>query len=106
MIPATANDLENILLDFNNFVKLGNGAMKAAWLAASGRGFADIIVSNKNHTLLMRDTDKKFIVFTYIIETNQPEAVESKSIVKFHIDESCFKGGDNEKEKAAKVPDV
>lgn len=90
MIPATEKDIENVVLDFNNFIKLGNGEMKSAWLAASGRGFNEIVKSNKNDILLMRDTDKKFIVFSYSIETKQPENIERKSIVKFHVDESIL----------------
>jgi hypothetical protein len=96
MTPATEKDLENILLDFERFKKLGNGEMKAAWLAASGRGFSEIVKSNKNDILLIRDTDKKFIVFSYMPQIQQvPEAIERKNVVKFHVDESVLKGGDN-----------
>lgn len=90
MIPATETDLKNILLDFEAFKKLGNGEMKSAWLAASGRGFSEIVKSNKNDILLVRDTDKKFIVFSYMTEKPKPQETEIKSSVKFHVDESVL----------------
>ena len=93
MIPATQTDLENITIDYQEFLKLGNSEMKAAWLAVSGRGFTEIIKSNKNHTLLLRESDNKFIVYTYLIEDLKPQEVVRKMVSSFHIDESALKGG-------------
>jgi hypothetical protein len=92
MIPANEKDLENLMEDYTKFRNLGNGEMKAAYLAASGRGFTEIVKSNKTDILLMRETDKKFIVFSYSIEKTQPENIERKSIVKFHNDANRFVG--------------
>jgi hypothetical protein len=91
MIPANEKDLENLMEDYTKFRNLGNGEMKAAWLAASGRGFSDIVESNKNDILLIRETDKKFIVFSYATETQKPQQVENKNSVKFHVDRSVLK---------------
>lgn len=99
MIPATEKDLENILLDFERFKRLGNGEMKSAWLAASGRGFNDIVESNGNDICLIRDTDKKFIVFSYMTELQKPQQVEKKNSVKFHIDRSVLKCGEIKPDK-------
>jgi hypothetical protein len=90
MIPATERDLENIMEDYTKFCNLGNGEMKAAYLAASGRGFIEIVKSNKNDILLMRESDKKFIVFSYMTETQEPQTIERKSVIKFHIDKSII----------------
>jgi hypothetical protein len=69
--------------------------MKSAWLAASGRGFNEIAKSHKNDILLVRDTDKKFIIYSYIgvPELERPPE-KNNGTIKFHIDESVFKGGD------------
>jgi hypothetical protein len=91
MIPATEKDLENLMEDYTKFRNLGNGEMKAAYLAASGRGFIEIVKSNKNDILLIRESDKKFIVFSYISEIKEPQEIERKSVIKFHIDESVLK---------------
>ena len=99
MIPATEKDLENVVLDFERFKKLGNGEMKSAWLAASGRGFSEIVESNGNDILLIRDTDNKFIVFSYTTEKEKPQQVEKKDAVKFHVDRLVLKCGEVKPDK-------
>lgn len=93
MIPATEKDLENILLDFEHFKRLGNGEMKAAYLAASGRGFTEIVDSNHDNIKLLRMTDEKFIVFSYSLKGDEKPVVQAAlgRVVKFHIDESVLK---------------
>jgi hypothetical protein len=94
MIPATEKDLENIMLDFEHFKKLGNGIMKSAWLAASGRGFNEIVKSNKNDILLVRESDQKFIVYSYVDVRKMVKPPDDLiHVIKFHIDESVLKGG-------------
>jgi hypothetical protein len=92
MMPATQTDLDNITKDYQEFLKLGNSEMKAAWLAVSGRGFTEIIKSNKNHTQLLRESDNKFIIYTYETEDLKPQEVVRKTISSWHIDESVLKG--------------
>lgn len=92
MKQATEQELMEIRNDFLKFLELNNGELKAAYLAASGRGFTELIKSNRDAVLLKRDTDGKYIVCSYPdkpeIEKVTPKKPER--IIRFHTDTTIF----------------
>ena len=91
MTPATEQELVEIRRDFEQFQKLGNGILKSAYLATSGRGFTEIkaIGLYDKSMLLCRESDNSFICY-YQELINVPEKYEI--VVSFNTDISSLSG--------------
>lgn len=93
MKPASDEELGDLMEDFFKFCGLGNTELKAAYLAASGRGFVNIIHSTKDAVQLQRETDGKYIICHYPFKLEEIPVVEirGKRNICFHTDTKIFK---------------
>jgi len=92
MKPADENELVELRTDFLRFLQLNNTELKSAYLAASGRGFVNLMKSNRDAVLLERDRDHNYIVCSYPVKP-EIEKVTEKSlerIIRFHTDSTIF----------------
>lgn len=92
MNPITEQELVEIRMDF---IKLlgKNSELKAAYLAVTGRGFENMISHDGSSVLMERETDHRFIVCTHHINYQEPNILESRTVIRFHSDNSIFNGG-------------
>jgi hypothetical protein len=101
MIPATEEDLKNIQRDFDEFRRLGDTDLKAAYLAISGRGFDEIVKTGDTTDSIMmhRAEDDKFVICSFPLKEAVRPVISSilPRIVRFHVDEGVM---NENKEKA------
>lgn len=92
MKPASAEELLEVRTDFVRFLQLGNSDLKSAYLAASGRGFSNLLKSNRAAVLLERDEDHKYIICSYPEKPDSEVALKiaNERIIRFHTDSTVF----------------
>lgn len=91
MKQATEAELLEIRTDFIHFLNLNNGELKSAYLAASGRGFTNLVKSNRDAVLLKRDTDNKYLVCSYPEKPIEEKVTQKpERIIRFHTDATIF----------------
>ena len=94
MKPATEEEIKQLKHDYEQFIKLGNGVLKAAYLATSGRGFTEIKGAINNTVILCRENDNSFICFSSSYKRT-PATVDFE-VVGFSTDLEFLKKKDGE----------
>lgn len=89
MKPVEENEVKEIERDYSLFLKMNNSELKAAYLAASGRGFVNIVKSGRDSILLERETDHKYIVCSYPQKREEVIVTKERNI-RFHTDTTIF----------------
>jgi hypothetical protein len=89
MKPASDEDIENIRIDYERFLSLGQSKLKSAYLAVSGRGFLNVIKTGTNVVMLERESDHRYIICSYP-QVDIPEKPQNEMIVRFHVDKKVL----------------
>jgi hypothetical protein len=93
MTPTNKIELRQLQEDYEGFLKKGFGIMKAAYFAASGHGFTNLINLSRDGVMLSRETDNNFVVVSYPLNdvTIKETITQPMRIVSFHTDETILK---------------
>lgn len=91
MKPIEEEELQNVRVDYLHFLQLNNTPLKSAYLAASGRGFTNLICSDRNAVLLEREKDGVFLCCSYPQKPIEEKTTDKEErIIRFHNDKSIF----------------
>jgi len=93
MNPASEIELRGMKEEFEKLLTQGNGQLKAAYLAASGRGYVNLLELNRDNVKLFRESDDTFIICSYPLTdcSFQEEVSRPMRIVSFHTNETILK---------------
>lgn len=84
LVALDDSELEEVRKTYRGFFSQGNSEMKAAYLAVTELGFNEIFKSNREHTVMVRLKDLKYVVFAYKPKKSIP--------VDFHCNLNVFEG--------------
>jgi hypothetical protein len=95
MNQATKETIKNLIQDYYGLKALGNSVMKSAYLSATGRGYTEVVNSDKDSMLLRRPIDDTYICITIPEKEIETKVIIRERVAMFHIVSEIF-----DKEKA------